>query len=364
MIPINDLARHYTSVARKIEQSVKRVLNSGWFILGPEVKAFEQEFSEYCGSSFCIGVGSGTDALEIALRALDIVAGDPVACVANAGFYGSTAISCIGAVPQYVDISCDNMTMNPDALEKTIKKNTRAIIVTHLYGQMADMPKILKIAEQNNIPLIEDCAQAHGASFNDRKAGNWGTLGCFSFYPTKNLGALGDAGAITTSNEQLADRVRLLRQYGWVKKYELGISGGKNSRLDEIQSAVLRTKLKYLDLWNQRRRDIAASLTEGLRDLDLILPSNFNKDYVAHLYVIRSERREWIMRKLNQMGIGTDIHYPIPDHRQETFHGAFAGLSLPNTERSSLKILTLPCFPEMLNHEIEQVIDSIHKVFY
>ena len=200
MIPINNLKRQYQTINDEIERAIKEVLKSGWYILGPEVESFEREFADYCGVTHCIGVGNGTDALEIALRALDIGYNDKVACVANAGYYSTSAILSVGATPQYVDVTWETMTMDPICLENTVKKDTSAIIVTHLYGQIAYMPDIMKIAEKQNIPVIEDCAQAHGAGLKGKKAGSWGELGCFSFYPTKNLGALGDGGAITTSD--------------------------------------------------------------------------------------------------------------------------------------------------------------------
>jgi dTDP-4-amino-4,6-dideoxygalactose transaminase len=359
MITLNNLERHHSSIKDEIEHAIDRVLNSGRYILGPEVESFEREFADYCSVSYCIGVGNGTDAIEIALRGLDIGQGDTVANVANAGFYSSSAILSVGAVPQYVDISWETMTMDPICLEQTITKSTKAIIVTHLYGQMADMPQIMEFAEKHEIPVIEDCAQAHGAVLNGKKAGSWGKLGCFSFYPTKNLGALGDGGVITTSDEKLAKKIRQLRQYGWGKKYEVDIPGGRNSRLDELQAAVLRAKLKHLDGWNNERRKIAARYTDELNRLDFVLPNNFGKDYVAHLYVVRTNNREELQNKLNNAGIATDVHYPIPDYKQKFFGGLNEEINLPNTEKCTKRVITLPCFPEMNEEELSNAIKKV-----
>jgi len=361
MIPINDLKRQYQTISNEIESAIKKVLNSCWYILGPEVESFEREFADYCDVSHCIGVGNGTDALEISLRGLDIGHSDTVACVANAGFYSSSAILSVGAIPQYVDVTLETMTMDPICLEQTIIKDTKAIIVTHLYGQMANMPKILAVAEKHNIPVIEDCAQVHGAVLNGKKAGSWGKIGCFSFYPTKNLGALGDGGAITTSNEELATKILQLRQYGWKKKYEADLPGGKNSRLDELQAAILRVKLKHLDGWNNKRRKIAARFTDELNGLDLLLPNNIGEDYVAHLYVVRTNNRVQLIKKLKDAGIATDIHYPIPDYKQKSLIGKFDSINLPNTEKCIKKVLSLPCFPEMSKEELSTVIKTVKQ---
>jgi len=354
-IHLNVLQRHNKKIVDKLQTAVKRVINSGWYILGPEVESFEREFANYCGVNYCIGVGNGTDALEIALRGLGINDSDEVACVANAGFYSSTAILNIGAIPQYVDVIWESMMMDPISLEETITKNTKAIITTHLYGQMADMQQIMAIADKYKIPVIEDCAQAHGAVVNEKKAGSWGKVGCFSFYPTKNLGALGDGGAITTSDEELAKKIKQLRQYGWNKKYEAVMWGGKNSRLDELQAAVLRIKLQHLDNWNNERRKIAEWYTNELNGVDLILPNNFNGDYVAHLYVVRTNNREQLIKKLNDANIEADIHYPIPDFKQNSLKEMFTNISLKYTNKCCESVFSLPCFPEITTEELIRV---------
>lgn len=360
-ILINDLKRHHQPLAAGLAAAVNRVLSRGWYILGPEVEAFESEFARYCGVEHCVGTGNGTDALELALRAVGIGPGAEVATVANAGMYSTTAILRVGARPLYIDVDDRSMTMSPAALATAISSGTAAAIVTHLYGQMADMPELAAIARRANLPLIEDCAHAHGAARAGRKCGAWGTLGCFSFYPTKNLGAAGDGGAIVTSDAALAGKVRALRQYGWTGKYRSTVAGGGNSRLDEIQAAVLRVQLPYLDAWNARRREIALRYREALSGSGLSVPPySGDGDYVAHLYVIRSPERERIRTALAAAGIGTDIHYPVPDHRQESIEGiAFRRTPLPVTEALASQVLTLPCFPELTDAEVCEIARAV-----
>jgi dTDP-4-amino-4,6-dideoxygalactose transaminase len=361
IVPINNLQRHNHSISKEIESAIKRVLSKGWYVLGPEVEAFEAEFATYCGVEYCVGVGNGTDALELALRALEVGPGDKVATVANAGMYSTTAIMAVGAEPLYVEIDSKCMTMDPSALTASLTKQTRAIIITHLYGQIADMPSLIKVASQAGVKVIEDCAQAHGAHISNRYSGSWGSIGCFSFYPTKNLGALGDGGAIITGNEDLAKRVRKLRQYGWTSKYRSDLSGGCNSRLDEIQAAILRVKLPYLDKWNERRRIIANAYNDKFKQFNLVVPGNLDDSYVAHLYVLRIPQREKFRATLREEQIDTDIHYPIPDYRQSAVAGMYPNICLSITEKCCREVLTLPCFPEMINGEVEQVIHSVSK---
>jgi len=358
-IPINDLKRHHDPLANELADAVKRVMSRGWYILGPEVEAFEAEFATYCGVPFCTGVGNGTDALELALLALGIGPGCEVATVANAGMYGTTAILRAGAKPVYVDVDEQSMTMSPEALRAVLSRETAAVIVTHLYGRMARMEELCEIASREKIPLIEDCAQAHGAQWAGRKSGSWGMLGCFSFYPTKNLGAVGDGGAIVTADAALGARVRALRQYGWTARYRSTLAGGRNSRLDEMQAAVLRAKLPYLDGWNARRREIAQRYGEALAGTDLALPAG-GSDYVAHLYVVRSRQRERMRAALAATGIGTDVHYPVPDHQQESMRGiGFRPTPLPVTESCAGEVLTLPCFPEMTDGEVAVAVRAV-----
>jgi len=361
-VPLNDLSAHFRSLASEIEGAMRRVLDRGWYVLGPEVEAFEAEFAAYCHTQYCVGVASGTDALELALRALRVGPGDQVATVANAGMYSTVAITMVGAEPVYVDIDPVLMTRDPRALQAALTCRTRAVIVTHLYGQMADMPAILDVASAAGVPVVEDCAQAHGARLHGRPAGSWGTAGCFSFYPTKNLGALGDGGAVVTSSAPLAGRVRLLRQYGWAPKYYAAVGGGRNSRLDELQAAVLRVELPHLDVWNEQRRRIADAYGRAFKSLELVLPAEHGSDYVAHLYVVRSPARDRIRAALAESGVGTDIHYPVPDHEQRVVGERLtSNWSLPNTERSCREVLSLPCYPEMRAEALGAVISAVES---
>jgi dTDP-4-amino-4,6-dideoxygalactose transaminase len=293
MIALNDLARHHAPLRAELEAAMARVHDRGWYILGPEVEAFEREFAAYLGVAECIAVGNGTDALELALRALMVSSGETVATVANAGMYATTAIRAVGAVPAYVEIDAATLEMDPAALASVAAARPRAIVATHLYGRLADIDALVRIADAQRIPLIEDCAQAHGAKRAARRAGTHGLLGCFSFYPTKNLGALGDAGAVVTNDRQLAVKLRALRVYGWGAKYHCTIQGGMNSRMDELQAAVLRAKLPHLDRWNLRRREIAARYTGAIRHPYIVVPPFIDDGTdVAHLYVVRAKARE------------------------------------------------------------------------
>lgn len=341
---------------------LNRVANSYWFVLGNEVTSFETEFAKYVGGEHCISVANGSDALEIALRGLGVKAGDRVVTVANAGFYGSTAIYAIGAVPVYVDVDEHTMTMCPKALEKALVASPKAVIATHLYGQLAAIEEIVSLCAAAGVPVLEDCAQAHGARRNGKLAGSFGTISCFSFYPTKNLGALGDGGAIVTSESNLALRVKQIRQYGWSQKYTVSLQGGRNSRLDELQAAVLRAKLPLLDSWNDQRRTIASQYSSAFSSLDLKLPASTGTDFVSHLYVIRTPLRTALMQALTKQGVGSDIHYPIPDHRQPAYTG-HADVSLPITESACDTVVSLPCFPGMTNEEVSKVISVVVEFF-
>jgi dTDP-4-amino-4,6-dideoxygalactose transaminase len=349
-VPFNDLERQTVALAAEIEAAIRTVLASGWFILGPQVEGFEAEFAACCGTAHCVGTGNGTDALELALRALAIGPGDQVATVANAGGYSTAAIVSAGAEPLYVDVDRDTMTMDPGALGAAMGPRVHAVIATHLYGRMAAMPAILEAAA--GTPVVEDCAQAHGARRNGRPAGSWGTLGCFSFYPTKNLGALGDGGAVVTGDAGLAARVRSLGQYGWSGKYRSALAGGRNSRLDEIQAAVLRVKLPRLAGWNRRRLQIAGDYNRALAGCALVTPlvtPDMSDDWVAHLYVVRCQDRDGLREALRARGIGTDVHYPIPDHLQESSRWKS---DLPVTVACCREVLSLPCFPELTDEEV------------
>ena len=356
---MNNLKKHNHSIKDEIQLAINRVLDRGIYLMGDELINFENEFADYCLTKYCVGVGNGTDALEIALQALKIQPGDEIICTANGGFFSTAAMISSGVTPKYIDIKYDDMTMDPNNLRKTLTKKTKGIIVTHLYGQMADMKEITKIAKKNKIPLIEDCAQAHGATLNNKKAGSWGDIGCFSFYPGKNLGALGDGGAITTSNSKILKRIIQLRQYGWGEKFYVNLKNGRNSRLDEIQAAILRVKLKYLDSWNEKRRNIACEFSNSLKKTDLRIPKNFGKDYVAHLYAIRSTKKKPIIDSLNNENIANDKHYPIPDYAQKALKNDYADCLLPNTESSCRDVFTIPCYPELNKTEISILVGSM-----
>lgn len=358
-IPLNDLVRQNRLIHGELVDAAHRVMERGWYVLGSEGAEFEAAFAAYCGVPHAVGVANGTDAIELALRAVGVAEGDSVVTVANAGFYASTAIRAIGAQPLYVDVVPQTYLMSVDSLKRELARNTvRAVVVTHLYGRLADVETIGTICAPLGIPVIEDCAQAHGASRNGR-AGSFGTAGCFSFYPTKNLGALGDGGAITTRDAAVADRIRALRQYGWDQRYTVSRAGGRNSRLDELQAALLLTKLPYLDRWNQGRRLIANRYSNEIRHSGIKCPGDFGVDNVAHLFVVRCDDRDGFRRHLEARGIGSDIHYPIPDHQQPAYSDCGFG-DLSETERLTKEIVTIPCFPEMEEEEIVRVIDAVN----
>ncbi|WCM53075.1 DegT/DnrJ/EryC1/StrS family aminotransferase [Pseudomonas sp. WJP1] len=340
---------------------LKKVLDSHWYILGDEVKAFEYEFAQYVGVNHCISVANGSEALELALRGLGVQPDDRVVAVANAGFYGSTAIHAVGATPLYVEIDPVTLTLCPKALMAVIDTKPAVIIVTHLYGQLANIEEIVRIAEAAGIPVLEDCAQSHGARRNGKQAGSFGTVACFSFYPTKNLGALGDGGAVVTNDSELASKISQLRQYGWSEKYQVTIPGGRNSRLDELQAAILRIKLPLLDQWNDSRRSIAKRYNEAFAKLDMLLPSSIDVDYVAHLYVVRVKNRAAFAATLKEHCVSTDIHYPIADHDQPGYKAE--SVSLKETELACQTVISLPCFPGLTDNEVSRVIEAVTAYF-
>lgn len=362
VVPINALARRIGPLQERLNKAAARVIASGHFVLGPQTQAFEAEFAEYCGVAEAIGVGNGTDALELALRALGVAHGDTVAMVANAGMYAATAALACGATPCYVDVDEATATMDPACLEQRLRYGSpkpAAIIVTHLYGRLADMPRLIEVVRAHGVPVVEDCAQAHGARGVDgRRAGSYGDVTCFSFYPTKNLGGLGDGGAVVTSDQELARRVRWLRQYGWSAKYRNDLAGGRNSRLDEMQAAFLRVMLPLLDDWNARRREIAGMYSQGIAHRDIAVPTMAGEAYVGHLYVVRCAHREALQAHLARLGIASEVHYPVADTRQAVMV-RFGGMpALPATERLCDSVLSLPCFPELDDAEVARVIKA------
>lgn len=360
---INDLRLHNGSIREELSAAVARVIASGWFILGPEVEAFEEEFAAYCGVPHCISVGNGTDALELAMRGVGVQAGGEVITVANAGMYSTTAILAIGGVPVYADIDEASHNLSIDAAELLITDKTQAIVVTHLYGKMANMVEFRRLADLHGLALIEDCAQSCGATLEGKRAGAWGDAAAFSFYPTKNLGALGDGGAVTTVNGIVADRVRSLRQYGWGGKYQVHLRGGRNSRLDEMQAAVLRVKLSMLDGWSERRRNIAQRYHSNISNAEIRFAQETGSDYVAHLFVVCSDSRDVFREFLSTKGIASDVHYPLLDHQQQIFDDGFFARSgdLPVSTRLVGQVLTVPCYPELLDSEIDQICEAINS---
>ena len=359
-VPLVDLKVQYRVIHDQINAVVNDIFDGGWFILGPHVESFERAFAKYCGGGEAIGVGSGTDALFVALRACGLGPGDEVVTVSNTFIATAFAIENVGATPVFVDI--DPLTFNIDVtqIEAKITTHTKAILPVHLFGQPADMDPILDIAKAHQLFVIEDACQAHGAKYKGRMAGCLGDVGCFSFYPTKNLGAYGDGGLVLTRNPELAERVRLLRNYGQSRKYVHQIRG-YNSRLDELQAAILQAKLTHLEEWNEARRRIAARYNAGITAAHVTLPHVFEDAYhVYYVYVVRTPHRDALQEWLAARGIVTQIHYPIPIHLQEVYRG-FANVPLlPLTEKASAEILSLPMFPELTDEQVDWVIESIN----
>lgn len=359
MIPFLELKSQYAPIQGEIRQAMDNVLESGWFILGPNVEAFEAEFAQYCSARFGIGVGSGTEALHLALRACGIQAGDEVITVPNTAIATALAITMAGATPIFVDIDPQSYNIDVTQIERAITRKTRAILPVHLFGQTADMDPILGIAREHNLNVIEDACQAHGAEYKGKKAGTLADAGCFSFYPTKNLGAYGDGGMVLTNDEEIAHKVRLLRNYGERERYYHSIKGF-NSRLDELQAAILRVKLKRLEEWNSARRQRAKLYDQLLAGSEVTTPLEVGYGkHVYHLYVIRSKFRDELRSFLQSKGAGTLIHYPVPLHLQEAYGDL--GLSrgtLPVAERYADEILSLPLYPE-LTREAQETVASL-----
>ncbi len=360
MIPASNPLASYRTRKEALDKAVLKVLEDGWYILGKEVTAFEGEFAAYVGCTNGIGVGSGTEAIHIALKACGIGVGDEVITVSHTAVATVAAIEAAGAVPVLVDIEPDYYTMDTDKLESAITPHTKAVIPVHLYGQPANMTAILHITRPRGIFVIEDCAQAHGATYLGRPVGAWGDMACFSFYPTKNLGAYGDGGMVTASDTELAGRCRLLREYGWAERYISSIPGG-NSRLDEIQAAILRVKLTDLNIDNTRRGVIAESYNSLLNGTDLTLPRPRPQgSHVFHLYVVRSRRRDALQTFLKKRGIGSLIHYPVPVHLQPAYCGRIrCGDGMAETEKAACEVLSLPMYPELTETEVQTVGSTI-----
>lgn len=357
-----DLGDQVRELRAEINEAVARVLSSGWYLLGPELESFEKEWAAYTGAQYAVGVASGLDALHLTLRAYGVGAGDEVIVPSNTYIATWLAISHAGAMP--VPVEPDELIYNidPDRIEAAITPKTRAIMPVHLYGHPADLRPILDIARRHHLRVIEDGAQAHGAVYQGDKIGAHGDAVAWSFYPTKNLGALGDAGAVTTNDEGMAQELRRLRNYGSMVRYVCDVKG-YNSRLEEIHAAVLRTKLRYLDNWNDRRRAIAGYYLEALRDLPIGLPVECEwARHVYHLFVIRTRRRSELVDYLTAQGIQTIIHYPVPPHRQRAYCGtATEAAALPLADQIHREVLSLPCGPHMSQDEAAYVADAVRR---
>jgi len=370
-IPLVDLKAQYDSIKEEIQLAINNVLDKTMFIMGENVKSFEQEFADYCGAKYAVGVGNGTDALHLALRACGIGKGDEVITVPNTFIATTEAITMVGAKIVFVDINPKTYNIDANQIEEKITDKTKAILPVHLYGQPADMDAICEIAKKYNLKIIEDAAQAHGAIYNStiegqeqaRRIGSIGDVGCFSFYPAKNLGAYGDAGIVVTNNQEMAEEVAMLRNHGRHQKYESEFEG-TNSRLDELQAAILRVKLKYLDDWNECRGKHAEEYTALLNDVKGVsVPQTLNKTKpVYHLYVIRVKNRDELQSYLKAEGISTGIHYPIPLHLQNAYNYLGHGKGdFPITEKCADEILSLPMFPELAMEQIKRIVSVINK---
>lgn len=359
MLLTADPKASFLAHADEIRAAIERVLTSGHYILGSEVEGFEKEFSAYQDSGYTIAVANGTEAIELALRAAGVKPGDLVATVANTVTATVSAIEQIGAKPVFVEIDSATMTMSPVALDAVLARtpDIKAVVPVHLYGNPADMPALLAVANRHGAKIVEDCAQAHGAALAGRKVGTFGDLAAFSFYPTKNLGALGDGGAVYTRDGKLAAQVRLLRQYGWRERYISEIPG-RNSRLDELQAAILRVKLCYLDAENSVRGSLAQRYLERLRGSALRLPGFVaGASHVFHQFTVRTPRRDALRAHLHERDISCGILYPVPVHRQPAFADAL--LVLPETERACDQVLCLPCHPAVTMADVDRVSDEI-----
>ena len=363
-IPFLDMKAPYLELQEELDEVYHRVMRSGWYVLGEEVESFEREFAAYCGVKHCVGVGNGLEALHLILRAYDIGPGDEVIVPSNTYIATWLAVSYSGARPVPVEPEERTYNLDPERIETAITPKTRAILAVHLYGQTAEMDAINTLALKYGLKVIEDAAQAHGARYQHEQAGGLGDAAGWSFYPGKNLGALGDAGAITTNDDILADKVRMLRNYGSKRKY-YNLAKGYNSRLDEFQASFLRVKLKHLDEWNARRANLAGLYCEMLKNTDLILPFVPADGKAAwHLFVIRTRQREHLQNYLQAKGIGTLIHYPVPPHLQPAYQElGFPAGSFPISERIHNEVLSLPLGPHLSIMELERVVDAIQSFF-
>ncbi len=362
MIPLVDLTAQYHAIKKEIDAAVLSTLESGHFILGPQVTKFEESIASYLGVDFAIGLASGTDALVLALRALNIGAGDEVIIPAYTFFATAGTVLSVGAKPVFVDIDPRSYQIDVTKIKAAITSKTKAIIPVHLYGHPAEMNPIFEIARENNLRIIEDNAQGFGAEYLGRKTGSFGDIGCLSFFPTKNLGAFGDAGMVVTNDSALAERMRMLRTHGWKKKY-YSEEVGYNSRLDALQAAILQVKLAYVDSWNDKRREISHRYTEQLAPLGIVAPveRGWGK-HVYHLYIIRSSRRDELQAFLKQKEIASEVYYPLPPHLAMPCRAfGYKEGDFPHAELASQETLALPIYPELTLSQQDEVIEAVSK---
>jgi len=356
MILFGDLKKQYFAIKNEIDAAAKKVFYSGWFILGKEADNFEKEFAKYCGVKYCVGVANGLEALQISLMALGVKSGDEVITTPLTAMATALAIIKVGAKPIFVDIDPRSFNIDAGKIEQAITKKTKAILPVHLYGQMADMGTIMNIAKKHNLLVIEDCAQAHGAEHQGKKAGSFGDCGAFSFYPSKNLGAFGDAGCVITDNAKLAEKIRALRDYGQSGRYN-HIYFGLNSRLDELQATILRVKLKYLDVWNKRRRQLAKIYSQSLAGVKIVAPVELKGCFhIYHLYVIRVGKRNELIKYLLKYGVQTGVHYPKLVYRQKAYKGFSKKIShCEVAEKYCREIISLPLYPELAAAQVKRI---------
>ncbi|MBM3834485.1 MAG: DegT/DnrJ/EryC1/StrS family aminotransferase [Verrucomicrobia bacterium] len=361
-IPVANPKAQFEAYRDEIETAMRNVLESGWYILGNEVEAFENEFASFLGAEQCVGVANGTDALALALRAVGVQPGDEVITVSHSAVATVAAIEQIGAIPILVDIHAETRCIDPALIEALVGGKTKAILPVHIYGQPAPMHEIMAFARKHGLRVVEDCAQAHGAEIGGQKVGTFGDAAAFSFYPTKNLGALGDGGAVVANCSETAENVRLLRQYGWKERY-ISVERGVNSRLDELQAAILRIKLRHLAEGNVRRRTIAAAYKKALGGGEIRLPSDVpGTTHAMHLFVIESDARDSMRSFLHGLGIGTALHYPQAIHQQPAYRGRLRGADkLVATDLLYRRILSIPLYPELNSQQLERVCQALRS---
>lgn len=364
-VPFLDLKAQYAAIQEEIRSSLEDVFATSSFVGGPFVEGFEKDFAAFCGCGHAVGVSSGTSALWMTLKVLGVGPGDEVITVPNTFIATAEAVSMCGATPVFIDVDRSSHTMNPDLLERAVTPRTRAVIPVHLFGQTADMDPILEVAKRYGLHVIEDACQAHGALYRGRPAGSLGIAACFSFYPGKNLGAYGEAGAVVTDDRDLADRIRILRDHGQTRKYHHRVIGW-NGRMDGLQGAVLRVKLRHLPAWNETRRrhaELYGSLLENLDGVTLPREMDYGR-HVYHIYAIRTSPRDQLKDFLAEKGIECGIHYPVPVHLQEAYRSSgFAEGMFPASEQAARELLSLPMYPELTNEQLEYVAGSVREFF-